>query len=171
MWIRYRFYTKADDYRPVIFNPEYPWWKTGETADDDPATVIVAYLPAVGDPVDELVKQWPEAFGIDYEKRDKIEFSERFPEPEYYKKRKRELLESALGFLRSVSVDTGGAYLYLRQYFEQEVDLPLLEWAEREGKMIEQVSSLKKAQEQLTSYYSILNSASDGKGTDQETDQ
>ena len=27
MWKRYRFYTHAiEDYRPLIFNPKYPWW-------------------------------------------------------------------------------------------------------------------------------------------------
>jgi hypothetical protein len=78
MWKRYRFYTKSvDDYRPLVFNPKYPWWCSGY-ADD--AAVIVAYLPADED----LLKYWDDAFDIDYTEEDKIKFSDRFAKPEYY---------------------------------------------------------------------------------------
>ena len=75
-WIRYRFYSQIEDYRPVLFNPAYPWWCTGYT---DESAIIIAYLP-----IDEpLLKYWPEAESIDSEHRE-LFFSDRFPKPEYY---------------------------------------------------------------------------------------
>ena len=77
-WRRYRFYTKAvDDYRPLIFNPAYPWWCSGYA---DESAVIVAYLPA-----DELLSRyWDDASQVEYTEEEAITFSERFPKPEYY---------------------------------------------------------------------------------------
>lgn len=81
VWRKYRFYTRSvDDYRPLIFNPKCPWWCSGEAADGSTATII-AYLPADED----LNKYWEDAFDIEYTEHDKIEFSGRFPKPEYYK--------------------------------------------------------------------------------------
>lgn len=78
-WIRYRFYTRADDYRPIIFNPAYPWWCSGE-AGDGSYSVIVAYLPK-----DEpLERYWDDAFEITEDECEAITFSSRFPQPEYY---------------------------------------------------------------------------------------
>lgn len=78
MWIRYRFETRSmDDYRPLVFNAQYPWWCSGETED---SAVIVAYLPK-----DEpLGKYWDDAFNVDSEERAEIVFTDRFPRPEYY---------------------------------------------------------------------------------------
>lgn len=79
-WIRYRFYTKSvEDYRPLVFNPKYPWWCSGQAADGSTAT-IVAYLPAGED----LKIYWDDAFDIEAEEKDAIEFSDRFPKPKYY---------------------------------------------------------------------------------------
>lgn len=77
-WIRYRFYTKAEDYRPIIFNHRYPWWCSGETMDGK--AIIVAYLPEN----ESLFKYWDDAFNIDKEACEKIEFTERFPKPDYF---------------------------------------------------------------------------------------
>lgn len=77
-WIRYRFKTYAvSDYRPLIFNPAFPWWCSG-TGDD--YAVIVAYLPEDKD----LYDYWDDAFEIDYTIETEINFSSRFPKPDYY---------------------------------------------------------------------------------------
>lgn len=79
MWKRYRFKTKAiDDYRPLIFNPQYPWWCSSE---GDGYVVIIAYLPNN----DDLFKYWNDAYDIEFTIHKIIEFSSRFPKPEYFK--------------------------------------------------------------------------------------
>lgn len=77
-WRRYRFSTHAtDDYRPLVFNPHYPWWCSA-SADD--AVTIVTYLP-----VDEpLAHYWDDAFDVTYTEEERITFSSRFPRPEYF---------------------------------------------------------------------------------------
>jgi len=79
-WRRYRFYTKSvEDFRPLIFNPKYPWWCSGEAGDGSYA-IIIAYLP-----IEEcLTKYWDDAYEIDYTDHDAIEFSGRFPKPKYF---------------------------------------------------------------------------------------
>ncbi len=82
-WVRYWFYTKSEDYRPIIFNPKYPWWCTGFAITDDYKTgdaIIVAYLPNGENPF----KYWPDAYSIDSEECEKIEFTSRFPKPDYF---------------------------------------------------------------------------------------
>lgn len=77
-WIRYRFKTRAiDDYRPLIFNPKYPWWCSGFS---DKEAVIIAYLPGNED----LFEYWDDASDIEYTEHDEITFSGRFPKPEYF---------------------------------------------------------------------------------------
>ena len=77
-WRRYRFYTKSiKDYRPLVFNPKFPWWCSGETED---AIVIVAYLPETED----LLEYWDDAFDIDFTEENEITFSDRFPKPKYF---------------------------------------------------------------------------------------
>lgn len=81
MWKRYRFKTESvDDPRPLIFNPKYPWWCTGEAGDGSYAT-IVAYLPANED----LLRYWDDASDVELTTEKSIEFSGRFPKPEYFK--------------------------------------------------------------------------------------
>ena len=82
---RYRFRTKAvNDYRPLVFNPRYPWWCSGHSADETNVT-IVAYLPADAN----LLTYWDDAYDIDYTDEDEIIFTDRFPEPEYYTNNKK----------------------------------------------------------------------------------
>jgi hypothetical protein len=79
MWKRYRFKTHStEDYRPIIFNPHYPWWCSGYGKD---YAVIIAYLPSSED----LLKYWDDAFDIDFTKEESIEFPDRFPKPDYFK--------------------------------------------------------------------------------------
>jgi hypothetical protein len=78
MWNRYRFYTKStDDYRPLVFNPKYPWWCSGEGFG---CMTIVAYLPKD----ENLSKYWDDAYDIDVEERETITFTDRFPRPSYF---------------------------------------------------------------------------------------
>ncbi|MBG9693224.1 hypothetical protein ABD91_21025 [Lysinibacillus sphaericus] len=78
MWKRYRFKTKSTkDYRPLIFNPKYPWWCSGE---GDGYVVIVAYLPEK----DDLFKYWDDAYEVEYAEEKEITFTERFSKPDYY---------------------------------------------------------------------------------------
>lgn len=80
-WRRYRFKTESvEDYRPLIFNPKYPWWCSGEAVDGSYAT-IVAYLPENED----LLKYWDDADDVEYTEEKEIEFSGRFPKPDYFK--------------------------------------------------------------------------------------
>lgn len=76
-WKRYRFTTTADDNRPLVFNPEYPWWESGF---NDESSILIAYLPANAD----LKTYWPEAENIEFTEHDEIEFTSRFPKPKYY---------------------------------------------------------------------------------------
>ena len=77
-WKRYRFQSKEEDYRPVLFNPSYPWWCSGYGND---FAIIIAFLPSDKD----LHEYWPEAENIEFDKYDEIFFTGRFPKPEYYK--------------------------------------------------------------------------------------
>jgi hypothetical protein len=83
-WKRYRFYTKSvEDYRPLIFNPEYPFWCSGyaiNSSFEEDSAVIIAYLPSDED----LLKYWDDAFDIEFTYEDKIEFSSRFAKPDYF---------------------------------------------------------------------------------------
>lgn len=83
-WIRYRFYTKAiDDYRPLIFNPKYPWWCSGFTGlgiQGEDSSIIIAYLP-LGE---NLLEYWDDAYDIEEEEHEKIIFTGRFPKPDYF---------------------------------------------------------------------------------------
>lgn len=82
---RYRFKTKSvDDYRPLIFNPKYPWWCTGIAGDDSYAT-IVCYLPTSED----LLEYWDDADDVSVEENVDIVFTDRFKKPSWYRERER----------------------------------------------------------------------------------
>lgn len=79
MWIRYRFITYSiKDYRPLEYNPKYPWWCSGET--DETATII-AWLPKGED----LKKYWDDADNVETSEHNSIEFTSRFPKPKDFK--------------------------------------------------------------------------------------
>jgi hypothetical protein len=84
MWKRYTFKTYSiDDVRPIIFNPEYPFWSTGYSGGfdvKDEYATMVAYLP-MSEPIE---KYWDDAFDVDFTIEDKIKFSSRFPKPDYF---------------------------------------------------------------------------------------
>lgn len=82
-WRRYRFSTKqVKDYRPLLFNPAYPWWKSGVSGDGS-MVQIVAYLPAH----ELLATYWDDAFNVTYREEASITFTDRFPKPAYYREK------------------------------------------------------------------------------------
>jgi hypothetical protein len=78
LWKKYRFTTKAKDFRPIIFNEKYPWWCSGY--DSDGNAIIIAFLPMEED----LKKYWDDAFDISSTEEYEITFSDRFPKPPYF---------------------------------------------------------------------------------------
>ena len=76
-WVRHRFRTSSDDYRPITFPPPGPYWCT---AGIEPPFTLVAYLPK-GVP---LFRYWPEAEDITQEEKSEIVFTSRFPRPGWY---------------------------------------------------------------------------------------
>lgn len=80
-WKRYRFGTYATDWRPLVCNPQYPFWNSGESNNTNGEySIIIAYLPAD----EELLKYWDDAFDIKFTEEEKINFTPRFPRPENY---------------------------------------------------------------------------------------
>ena len=80
-WNRWRFCTRSEDFRPIVFNPSYPWWCSGEGEDEQGGfAVVVAFLPTT----EKLETYWDDAFDIDVQEHDAVTFSERFARPKYY---------------------------------------------------------------------------------------
>lgn len=78
MWKRYRFKTKSvEDYRPLIFNPKYPWWCCGT---NDEFATIIAYLPSN----EILYDYWDDASDIEFDEREEITFTDRFDKPKWF---------------------------------------------------------------------------------------
>lgn len=80
IWCRFYINIKEvkEDYRPVIWPIKYPYWLSGES---ETAYIICAYA----DSEEDIYKQWPEAYDLDTEEVKSIEFSERFPKPDWYR--------------------------------------------------------------------------------------
>jgi hypothetical protein len=77
---RIRFFTKADDCRPVNWPIKHPYWITGE-AGDGSYSVLVAYA----DDEQYIYDNWPEATDLDVmEETDSYTFTGRFPKPEWW---------------------------------------------------------------------------------------
>lgn len=80
--LRVRFYTDAEDYRPINWPLKYPYWLTGEIATEPITFIIVAYA----DDLEYIKENWPEATNIESQEVQKIEFSDRFPKPAWFAK-------------------------------------------------------------------------------------
>lgn len=79
-WVRLRFCTRADDWRPLRFPPPGPYWNSGY---GDDYNIMVAYFPLNEEPT--LMEYWPDAYEIDMTLEcGKIRFSKRFPRPEWW---------------------------------------------------------------------------------------
>lgn len=77
--IRCRFQANEDDPRPIKFPAPYPFWISGYGPDH---AVVIAYA----DSEEQVKEYWPEAAELDSETVDKIEFSSRFPKPDWRNK-------------------------------------------------------------------------------------
>lgn len=77
---RYRFKVTDEDPRPTNWPLPYPYWITGYDSSD--YATIVAY----GESDDYIESEWPSALRpLDYEEVVGVEFSSRFPRPEWWK--------------------------------------------------------------------------------------
>ena len=76
--IRYRFLTKAEDYRPLkdMEKIRMPWWCTAEGTG---VSIIVCYLPLML----ALHDFWPDAFDIEWEDKTEIEYTDRLVKPDW----------------------------------------------------------------------------------------
>ena len=86
-WRRYRFVTRyIDDYRPLIFDPRFPWWCSGHSIGGTPENpeisnaTIIAWLP-----FDEpITKYWDDASQVEYTEHETISFIDRFAKPDWF---------------------------------------------------------------------------------------
>lgn len=96
--LRCRFYVNMEevknDYRPVVWPIKLPYWCSVESSED---FILVAYV----DTIDDLMKQWPEAHDIESEEVDCVEFTSRFPKPEWYEETEEEIIESSKKLLET----------------------------------------------------------------------
>lgn len=77
-WVKHTLKTRElDDPRPLIFNLKYPSFVTGSY---DDYTSVVMWLPES----ENIYRYYDDAFDIKRELFDKIEFTERLPQPEYF---------------------------------------------------------------------------------------
>lgn len=76
---RARFYVPVEDYRPVVWPINHPYWCTGGTLDGH--SVIVAYV----DDMYQLLTYWPDAYDIDMgEEVVEYVFTDRFRKPDWF---------------------------------------------------------------------------------------
>ena len=75
--------TCGGDYRPVEWPIKYPYWCTGESYDEN-GDLQYFTLVAYADSIKQIQQLWPDAQCIIGKKVSGIEFSDRFPKPEWY---------------------------------------------------------------------------------------
>ncbi len=76
---RYRFKADGDDYRPMLFPPDGPYWCSGHAINDE-YSIVVAYAPDEA----SILKHWPEAQDITMQEDVEITFTDRFPKPDWW---------------------------------------------------------------------------------------
>lgn len=79
--MRVRFKANPDDYRPILWPIEYPYWCTGS---GDGYSVMVAYIEST----ERLLQLWPEASEINIMEEDLQEFTftDRFAPGDWFTK-------------------------------------------------------------------------------------
>lgn len=75
--IRARFKANPDDFRPVHWPIKHPYWCTGYGPD---YSIVVAYA----DDKQEILRNWPDATGIDASEEEEYLFTDRFPKPAWF---------------------------------------------------------------------------------------
>jgi len=76
-WVRYRFSTKEEDYRPVKWPPAGPYWCSGYWGDN---AILIAYLPHGA----LLQDYWPEVAEVESTEVAEIAYTDRFPRPDWW---------------------------------------------------------------------------------------
>ena len=76
-WLRCRFKTNEEDYRPISWPPPGPYWCSGS---GDGFNIVIAYVKTI----EQLKEFWPEAADIDADERMEITYTDRFPKPDWY---------------------------------------------------------------------------------------
>lgn len=124
MW-RVRFRASAEDYRPVNWPVEHPYWCSGH---GDDYAIIVSYA----DDLSYIFENWPEAGYLEIEQAEHYIFTERFPKPEWFafsetdgKQKKRagsEMLEITIEKIGplyvEITVTTGGVPILPNNRFD-----------------------------------------------------
>lgn len=79
---RARFTVPEDDYRPVTWPIDHPYWCSGYSAE---GSILIAYVESK----EQLLKLWPDALNIDMggDPEGSYSFSDRFAKPEWYQER------------------------------------------------------------------------------------
>ena len=75
---RARFKAGCEDYRPIHWPIDFPYWCSGYDAEDNP--ILIAYVESKN----QIFTYWPEATEVDMGKTlGDIIYSDRFPKPDY----------------------------------------------------------------------------------------
>lgn len=79
MWLRVRFHANYPDFRPMLWPPPGPFWRSG-IAGDDSFSIVVAYVRQ-----EEQIKEfWPESENVEVlSESSEINYTERFPKPDW----------------------------------------------------------------------------------------
>lgn len=75
--IRVRFHANKDDFRPVHWPIQHPYWCSGY---GDDYAVVVSYA----DDEAYILRNWPEATHLDIEEVEDYVFNSRFPKPDWF---------------------------------------------------------------------------------------
>ena len=75
-WFRYRFKTRSEDYRPVLWPPPGPYWCSGE---GDDYWILIAWFPAQF----QISDYWPEAEDLESTEEGPPIYTDRFPKPDW----------------------------------------------------------------------------------------
>lgn len=76
--IRARFFVKSDDYRPVNWPIDHPYWLSAQGED---FFILVAYA----EDLEEIWINWPDSYNVESEEVAGYVFTERFPCPDWFK--------------------------------------------------------------------------------------
>lgn len=87
-FIRCRFCCASGDPSPIKWPPPGPYWCTGYNSFEHP--IVVAYIKKEN----QLLQYWPDATDIDIQINEDITFTDRFTEPDWWKKSQSAMKES-----------------------------------------------------------------------------
>ena len=79
--LRVRFKANLDDPRPIHWPVKHPWWCTGES---ETHSIVVSYA----DDEQYIHDNWPEATDLESTEEAGYVFTDRFPRPDWFKKKK-----------------------------------------------------------------------------------